>query len=314
MKKTLLVAGGAGFLGSHLCKRLIKDGNHVVCIDDFSTGNMENIADLLDTGSFLYYVKNITSDISFFDRIDGIFNLACPASPKKYQTDPIATMKTNVIGSLNLLELAKKYDVPILQASTSEVYGDPELDVLSEDYNGNVNTLGPRACYDEGKRAAETLFMDYNRMYGVDTKIIRIFNTYGPNMAKDDGRVISNFVNQALKNQPITIYGSGSQTRSFCYVSDQIEGIIKAFNSKDFHEPINIGNPDERTIKEVAEIIIQKTGSSSQLVYKDLPQDDPKKRFPDITRAKSILEWEPKVSLDLGLDLTIEHFRSLITQ
>lgn len=311
MKKRFLVAGGAGFLGSHLCKRLIQDNNHVICVDDFSTGDLKNVYGLLHNDNFTYYAKNITTGVNFVNKIDGIFNLACPASPKKYQKDPIETMKTNIIGSLNLLELAEKYNIPILQASTSEVYGDPELDVLSENYNGNVNTLGPRACYDEGKRAAETLFMDFNRTRGLDTKIIRIFNTYGPNMAKDDGRVISNFVNQALKNEPITIYGDGSQTRSFCYVTDQIEGIIKAFNSKGFHEPINIGNPDERTVKEVAEIIIQKTGSKSQLVYKDLPKDDPKKRFPDITRAKEILGWEPKVYLDFGLDLTIEHFKTL---
>lgn len=309
--KKYLVTGGAGFLGSHLCKRLINDGNSVLCIDDFSTGNLKNISEVCKSSHFSYIKTSISNTLPPIENIDGIFNLASPASPEKYQSDPVNTVKTNVLGSINILELARERNVPILQTSTSEVYGDPDRDILDESYNGNVNPIGLRSCYDEGKRAAETLFMDYHRQYGVNTKIIRIFNTYGPNMAKDDGRVISNFINQALNNEPITLYGDGSQTRSFCYVTDQIEGMLKAFFNEGFHEPINIGNPDERTISEIAKIVVKKTGSQSKLIYKDLPPDDPKKRFPDITRAKTILGWEPKVSLDLGLDLTIEHFKTL---
>jgi UDP-glucuronate decarboxylase len=308
--KTYLVTGGAGFLGSHLSKKLVRAGHRVLCIDNLSTGNLSNVAELKGD-KFIFYNRCVTEEFPDFPKIHGIFNLACPASPKKYQSDSVATIKTNVLGSINVLELAKKLKIPVLQASTSEVYGDPELDILHEEYNGNVNPIGIRSCYDEGKRIAETLFTDYNRQYGVDTKIIRIFNTYGPIMDKEDGRVISNFINQALENKPITIYGDGSQTRSFCYVSDQIEGILKAFNSEGYHKPINIGNPDQRTIKEIAEIIVKKVGSSSEIIYQNLPEDDPKKRFPNIEKAQKLLNWEPIVSLDHGLDLTIDYFKTI---
>ena len=309
--KKYLITGGAGFLGSHLCKRLLERGDSVVCVDDLSSGSLYNIHDTLDNKHFTLYISDITSKQLDIKDIDGIFNLACPASPKQYQLNPISTIKTNVFGAINMLELARELQCPILQTSTSEVYGDPELNILHEEYNGNVNPIGPRSCYDEGKRAAETLFMDYHNFYGVDTRIVRIFNTYGPYMLPDDGRVVSNFINQALRNEPITIYGDGSQTRSFCYVNDTIEGILRSFET-DYHYPINIGNPDERTILDIAEIIKKKTNSQSEIVFKDLPQDDPKKRFPDITRAKNVLNWEPKIDLSEGLDRTIEYFENIM--
>jgi UDP-glucuronate decarboxylase len=308
--KKYLVTGGAGFLGSHLCKTLIARGDSVVCVDDFSTGSFKNISEIEKSKRFSLYVQNVITSVPTIEDISGIFSLACAASPKQYQLDPINTLKTNVIGSLNVLELAKKLQIPILLTSTSEVYGDPDIDILHEEYNGNVNPIGPRSCYDEGKRAAETLFMDYHKKYGVDIRIARIFNTYGPYMQKDDGRVISNFINQAIINQPITIYGNGLQTRSFCYVDDQIDGLLKLFDSN-YHFPINIGNPDERTILEIAELIKEKTNSKSDIIFMDLPKDDPKKRFPDITKAKNILKWEPKIALNDGLDKTIEYFNMM---
>jgi UDP-glucuronate decarboxylase len=305
--KKYLITGGAGFLGSHLCKKIIERGDFVVCVDDFSTGSRKNIEKLENSNKFSFHISDITKSVPLIEDLDGIFNLACPASPKQYQINPINTLKTNVLGAINVLELAKKLNIPVLQTSTSEVYGDSDKDILNEEYYGNVNPIGPRSCYDEGKRAAETLFMDYHNHHGVDTRIVRIFNTYGPYMQKDDGRVISNFINQALTNEPITIYGDGSQTRSFCYVDDQIEGLLKSFDS-DYHYPINIGNPDERTILEIAEIIKEKTKSKSDIVFMPLPKDDPKKRFPDITKAKTILNWEPKINLDEGINKTIDFF------
>jgi len=308
--KKYLVTGGAGFLGSHLCKALIDRGDSVMCLDDFSTGYYSNITELQSSDKFSLHVKNVTASLLEFKDLNGIFNLACPASPKQYQLNPINTLKTNVLGAISVLELAKNLQIPVLQTSTSEVYGDPDRDILSEEYNGNVNPIGPRSCYDEGKRAAETLFMDYHTYFGVDIKIVRIFNTYGPNMQKDDGRVISNFINQALRNEPITIYGDGLQTRSFCFVDDQINGLLKAIDSN-YNLPINIGNPDERSMLEIADIIIQKTNSKSDVIFMPLPKDDPKKRFPDISKARNILGWEPKVELNEGLNRTINYFKAL---
>jgi UDP-glucuronate decarboxylase len=308
--KRYLITGGAGFLGSHLCKTLINRGDSVICLDDFSTGSFSNIKDLVGNKNFTLLVANTIFSLPKIGEVDGIFNLACPASPKQYQTNPINTFKTNVLGAINVLELAKELSVPILQTSTSEVYGDPDRDVLSEEYNGNVNPIGPRSCYDEGKRAAETLFMDYHLCHGVDIRIVRIFNTYGPKMLVDDGRVISNFINQALRDEPITIYGDGLQTRSFCYVDDQIKGILKAFSTK-YHLPINIGNPEEKTIIDTANIIKEKIGSKSNIIFKSLPKDDPKKRFPNITKAKNILGWEPEINFNEGLDKTICYFETL---
>ena len=303
----ILVTGGAGFIGSHLCKRLIGDGHEIICVDNFYTGNKSNIAQLLDSQSF----ELIRHDITFplYLEIDQIYNLACPASPYHYQNDPVQTIKTSVHGSINLLGLAKRTKARILQASTSEIYGDPKIHPQTENYWGNVNPIGIRSCYDEGKRAAETLFFDYHRQHQVDTRIVRIFNTYGPKMAIDDGRVVSNFINQAIRNKPITIYGSGEQTRSFCYVSDLVEGLIKMMNQDESNGPINLGNPDELSINEIASKIIKLTNSNSEIVNKSLPEDDPVRRKPDISLAKKKLKWRPHVSLNEGLKHTVVYFQ-----
>jgi UDP-glucuronate decarboxylase len=305
--KRVLVTGGAGFLGSHLCERLLKEHADVICVDNFYTGSKVNIEHLIGNP----YFELIRHDITFplYLEIDEIYNLACPASPIHYQYDPVQTTKVNVHGSINMLGLAKRTKAKILQASTSEVYGDPEVHPQREDYRGNVNPLGPRACYDEGKRCAETLFFDYHRQHGVRIKVARIFNTYGPRMHPNDGRVVSNFILQALRNKPITIYGDGSQTRSFCYVDDMIEGLIRLMNTPDsFTGPVNLGNPEEVSILELAETIIELIGSKSQLVFMPLPQDDPKRRCPDITLAKTVLQWEPRTPLREGLKKTIDYF------
>ena len=310
-KKRVLVTGGAGFLGSHLCDRLLKDGNDVICLDNLFTGSKDNIRHLLANPYFEFIRHDITLPI--FVECDQIYNLACPASPKWYQLDPIYTFKTSVYGAMNCLGLAKRTGARVLQASTSEIYGDPEIHPQSESYRGCVNTIGIRSCYDEGKRAAETLFFDYHRMHGVDIKIMRIFNTYGPRMDINDGRVISNFVVQALEGKDITIYGDGSQTRSFCYVDDLIEGMVQLMNScTGFTGPVNVGNPIEFTIKELAELVIELTGSSSKLVYQALPEDDPKQRRPDISLAKKELGWSPTIMLREGLKRTIDYFEEQI--
>jgi len=308
----VLVTGGAGFIGSHLCKKLLNAGHEVICVDNFFTGNKKNIEDLLLNPSF----EMIRHDITFplYLEIDQIYNLACPASPIHYQYDPVQTIKTSVHGAINMLGLAKRTNARILQASTSEVYGDPKVHPQSEKYWGNVNPIGIRSCYDEGKRAAETLFFDYHRQHNVDIRVIRIFNTYGPNMARDDGRVVSNFIVQALKNNDITVYGDGSQTRAFCYVSDLIDGIIRLMNAeKGFTGPVNLGNPEEFSILELGNIIIDMTGSKSKVVFKKLPEDDPKQRLPDITFAKKTLTWEPKTDLRTGLVQTISYFENLLS-
>ncbi len=310
--KKVLVTGGAGFIGSHLCKRLVNEGNSVICIDNLFTGNLKNIESLIIKPNFKFLQHDITEPIDIDIEIDQIYNLACPASPPHYQYDPIKTLKTSVIGILNMLELAKKYNATILQASTSEVYGNPLEHPQKETYWGNVNPIGIRSCYDEGKRCAETLLMDYNRQYNTNTKIIRIFNTYGPNMLKNDGRVVSNFIVQALKGEDITIYGDGSQTRSFCFVSDLVDGIYKMMNSSNFAGPVNLGNPNERTVLDLAKLIIKMTNSKSKIVYKELPQDDPVKRKPDISLAKEKLNWEPIIDIETGLGKTIEYFKTVI--
>lgn len=305
--KRILVTGGAGFLGSHLCKRLIQEGHEVLCVDNFFTGRRQNIHELLDHKNFELLRHDITFPL--FVEVDEIYNLACPASPVHYQFDPVQTTKTSVVGAINMLGLAKRLKIRILQASTSEVYGDPSIHPQQESYWGNVNPIGPRACYDEGKRCAETLFFDYHRQHGLDIKVIRIFNTYGPNMQPNDGRVVSNFILQALRNEPITIYGDGSQTRSFCYVDDLIEGMYRLMQSpKGITGPINVGNPVETTMLELAQTIIQLTGSQSELVFQALPQDDPKQRRPDIQQAEKVLNWRPEVSLHTGLERTISYF------
>ncbi len=312
MSKTVLVTGGAGFIGSHLVERLLNEGNEVLCVDNFFTGSKRNIEHLLDHKRF----ELIRHDIVFplFVEVDEIYNFASPASPIHYQYNPIKTVKTNVIGTINMLGLAKRTKAKILQASTSEVYGDPAVHPQKETYWGNVNPLGPRACYDEGKRAAETLFMDYYRANNVKIKIIRIFNTYGPRMHPHDGRVVSNFIVQALKNEPITIYGDGNQTRSFQYIDDLIEGTIKMMNSDDsFIGPVNIGNPEEFKIIDLAKKIIELTGSKSKIKFLPLPQDDPRKRKPDISLAKEKLNWEPHVKLEVGLLKTIAYFDNLLS-
>ena len=311
MRKRILVTGGAGFLGSHLCTRLVNEGNDVICLDNFFTGNKENIQHLIGNPFFEVIRHDVTLPI--FLEVDEIYNLACPASPPHYQFDPVATTKTSVMGAINMLGLAKRCKARILQASTSEVYGDPEIHPQPESYRGSVNPIGIRACYDEGKRCAETLFFDYYRQHGVDIKVMRIFNTYGPNMDPYDGRVVSNFIVQALKNEDITIYGDGKQTRSFCYVDDLIEGMIRLMNSRDgFTGPVNIGNPGEFTMLELAEKIIDVTGSGSKITFHPLPQDDPLQRQPDITLAKNELGWEPTVPLDAGLVKTVAYFKSVI--
>lgn len=310
MKKKILVTGGAGFIGSHLCKRLLDIGHEVICLDNYFTGSKENVIELMSNPYFELIRHDVT--MPFFIEVDEIYNLACPASPIHYQYNPIKTIKTSVMGAVNMLGLAKRIRAKILQASTSEVYGDPDVHPQTEDYWGKVNPIGPRACYDEGKRCAEALFMNYHRQNNVRIKIIRIFNTYGPKMHPNDGRVVSNFIVQALNNQDITIYGDGTQTRSFQYVDDLIEGAIRMMEtSDDITGPVNIGNPSEFTILELAEKIIQLTDSRSKIVFKPLPLDDPKQRQPDINLAKKLLKWEPQVPLDEGLSLTIAYFRKL---
>ncbi len=311
MRKQILVTGGAGFLGSHLCERLLSEGHEVICVDNFFTGKKRNIVHLMNNP----YFEVIRHDINFplSVEVDEIYNLACPASPIHYQFDPVQTTKTSVMGVINMLDLAKRLDAKILQASTSEVYGDPQVHPQSEKYRGNVNSIGPRACYDEGKRCAETLFFDYRRQYDLDIKVVRIFNTYGPRMNPNDGRVVSNFIIQALKGENITIYGKGTQTRSFCYVDDLIEGIIRMMRS---HEgltgPINIGNPEEFTILELAQKVIELINSNSKLIYKPLPEDDPLKRKPNIDLAIKELGWRPEEKLENGLKKTIDYFEGLL--
>jgi len=308
-----LVTGASGFLGSHLCERLLSEGNEVLAVDNFFTGSKSNISHLLDDKNFELLRHDITSPLVV--EVDSIFNLASPASPVHYQRDPVQTMKTNVLGAVNMLGLAKRLRVPIFQASTSEVYGDPQIHPQTEDYWGNVNPIGPRACYDEGKRAAETLFFDYNRQNGVPIRVARIFNTYGPRLAAGDGRVVSNFIVQALKGEDVTIFGDGTQTRSFCYVSDLIDGFMAMMNSDEsLVGPINLGNPKEFTILELATSILNKIESKSQLVFKDLPQDDPKQRQPNISRAQELFGWTPSVELDEGLGLTIDYFKNLLAK
>ncbi len=309
MTKTILVTGGAGFIGSHLCEKLLNQGEYVICLDNFFTGSKKNIEHLLDNKHFELIRHDITEPLLV--EADQIYNLACPASPIHYQYNPIKTIKTSVIGVTNLLGLAKRVKARILQASTSEVYGDPLIHPQKEEYWGNVNPIGIRSCYDEGKRVAETLMMDYHRQNNVDTRIIRIFNTYGPNMAEHDGRVVSNFIVQALKNEDITIYGDGSQTRSFCYVDDLLNGMVALMNKDNYFEPINVGNDSEFTILELAELVIKLTNSNSKIIHKPLPSDDPIKRKPDLTKAKEILGYEPKVKLEDGLKKTIEYFASI---
>ena len=310
-KNRVLVTGGAGFVGSHLCDRLIKDGNDVICLDNLFTGSKDNIRHLLSNPYFEFIRHDVTEPI--YVECDQIYNLACPASPKWYQRDPIYTEKTSILGALNTLGLAKRTGARILQTSTSEVYGDPSINPQPETYRGNVNTIGPRSCYDEGKRAAETFFFDYHRQHNVDIKVIRIFNTYGPRMDIGDGRVVSNFIVQALKGEDITIYGDGSQTRSFQYIDDLIEGMVRMMNSRTgFTGPVNIGNPGEFTIKQLAEIVVEMIGSSSKIVYEDLPVDDPTQRKPDISLAKKELDWEPSIPLKQGLEKTIEYFKQVI--
>ncbi len=311
MAERILVTGGAGFIGSHLCERLIEDENEVLCVDNYFTGRRQNIRGLLENPSF----EAVRHDITFpyYAEVDQIYNLACPASPIHYQRDPVQTTKTSVLGAINMLGLAKRLNIPILQASTSEVYGDPTEHPQTESYWGNVNPIGPRSCYDEGKRCAETLFFDYHRQVDLDIRVVRIFNTYGPNMHPQDGRVVSNFIMQALTNEDITIYGDGSQTRSFQYVDDLVEGLIQMMNNQeDFTGPVNIGNPNEFTILELARKVLELTGSSSQIVHRELPQDDPKQRQPDITVARKKLGWKPKVNLDEGLAKTIPYFKGLV--
>lgn len=308
----ILVTGGAGFLGSHLCENLLQQGHEVVSIDNFFTGQEENIAHLVDDGRFRSLRHDVVDPITI--EVEQIYNLACPASPIHYQYDPIHTLKTSVFGSLNMLELAKNQHAKILQASTSEVYGDPEVHPQVETYRGSVNPIGPRACYDEGKRTAETLCFDYHRQYGVDVKVIRIFNTYGPRMHPKDGRVVSNFIVQALKGEDITIFGNGKQTRSFCYVDDLIDGMMRMMGTNaGITGPVNLGNPGEFTILELAEKVIDLTGSKSRLVFQPLPQDDPTQRKPDISLAKKELDWEPRVQLEEGLKKTILYFDTLLS-
>lgn len=312
MSKRVLVAGGAGFLGSHLCDGLLEAGNDVLCVDNFYTGRVENIEHLLTNPRFELLEHDVCSPLAV--KVDAIYNLACPASPVHYQRDPIQTTKTSVLGALNLLELATQLTVPILQASTSEVYGDPSVHPQPEEYWGNVNPIGIRSCYDEGKRVAETLFFDYQRQHDTAIKVVRIFNTYGPRMDPVDGRVVSNFIVQALRGDQITIYGDGSQTRSFCFVDDLIRGFMAMMDSpRDVVGPINMGNPNEFTIKQLAELVVAKTGSSSQIEFLPLPSDDPQQRKPNISRARETLNWAPRIELDEGLGATIDYFRSTLS-
>ncbi|MBX2832470.1 MAG: SDR family oxidoreductase [Rhodospirillales bacterium] len=312
-RKRILVTGGAGFLGSHLCERLLEEGNDVLCVDNFFTGTKDNIVHLLDKPHFELMRHDVTFPL--YLEVDEIYNLACPASPIHYQHDPVQTTKTSVHGAINMLGLAKRVGAKIFQASTSEVYGDPEVHPQTEDYRGNVNPIGPRACYDEGKRCAETLFFDYHRQHELEIKVARIFNTYGPRMHPQDGRVVSNFIIQALQGEDITIYGNGEQTRSFCFYTDLIEGFIRLMaTDKSVSGPMNLGNPYEITIRELAERVIEMTGAKSKLIFKDLPADDPLQRKPDITFARNTLGWEPTVTLEAGLGSTIDYFRNLIAQ
>ncbi|MBU2556833.1 MAG: SDR family oxidoreductase [Bacteroidetes bacterium] len=309
--KSILVTGGAGFLGSHLCERLLNEGNEVICLDNYFTGQKSNVVHLMNHPYFEMVRHDVTTP--FFVEVDEIYNLACPASPIHYQYNPIKTVKTSVMGAINMLGLAKRVKAKILQASTSEVYGDPEQHPQTESYWGHVNPIGPRACYDEGKRCAETLFVNYHQQNDVRIKIIRIFNTYGPRMHPNDGRVVSNFIVQALQGKDITMYGDGMQTRSFQYVDDLIEGMIRLMNTPDdFTGPVNIGNPGEFTMLELAQKIIEQTGSASKIIFMPLPADDPMQRKPDISLAKKVLDWEPHVSLDQGLEKTIAYFKSII--
>jgi UDP-glucuronate decarboxylase len=310
--KKVLVTGGAGFLGSHLCKRLLTQNYYVIALDNFYTGRYDNIKDLLKNKNFKFIDHDIVEPIDL--DVDLIFNLACPASPPHYQKDPIFTTKTSVLGAINMLELAKKNNAKILQASTSEVYGDPNVHPQVESYRGNVNPIGIRACYDEGKRCAETLFFDYHRMFNIPIKIVRIFNTYGPNMDPKDGRVVSNFILQALRNESLTMYGDGTQTRSFCYVDDLVDGIVKMMETKDsVLGPVNLGNPIEFNLMELANLVLKITKSSSEIIFEKLPEDDPTKRRPDISLAKKVLNWEPKIDLQDGLEKTIKYFKDLLT-
>lgn len=311
--KTILVTGGAGFLGSHLCDALIQKGDFVICLDNLFTGSCKNIEHLMSNKNFQFVEHDIVNPIKIADKkIDQIYNLACPASPVHYQLDAIQTVKANTVGVINVLELAKDHSARVLQSSTSEIYGDPEVHPQTESYRGNVNTIGPRACYDEGKRVAETLFFDYHRKFGLEIRVARIFNTYGPRMAKNDGRVVSNFIVQALQNEEITVYGNGKQTRSFCFVSNLIDGLISLMNVEDFTGPVNLGNPTEKTILQIAETIIAMAGSHSKIVNKPLPQDDPKQRRPDIALAAAKLQWRPEIDLERGLRETIDYFKKVI--
>lgn len=310
-RKTALVTGGAGFIGSHLCDRLIRDGYSVLCVDNYFTGSRDSIAHLLDSEHF----ETLRHDITFplYVEVDEIWNLACPASPIHYQRDPVQTTKVSIMGAINMLGLAKRLGCKIFQASTSEVYGDPEIHPQVESYTGNVNPIGPRSCYDEGKRCAETLFFDYHRKHGLDIRVARIFNTYGPRMHPADGRVVSNFIIQALRNEPITLYGDGLQTRSFCFVDDLVDGFLKFMsNDHGFQGPVNLGNPGEFTVRELAQTVLDLTGSSSKLTYLPLPVDDPQKRRPDISLAREKFGWEPKIALQEGLKKTIAYFEELI--
>lgn len=309
--KKILVTGGAGFLGSHLCERLLKDGNEVICLDNYFTGSKRNIVQLMNNPYFEVIRHDITEP--FYIVVDQIYNLACPASPIHYQYDPIQTINTSVMGAVNMLELAHRINAKILQASTSEVYGDPFVHPQPEEYWGNVNPIGVRSCYDEGKRCAETLFFDYHRQNNVNIKVVRIFNTYGPHMHPNDGRVISNFIVQALQDKDITIYGTGEQTRSFCYCDDLIEGFVRMMNTDDsVTGPVNLGNPKEFTIKQLAELVVEMTGSKSKIVYQEAAQDDPQQRKPVIDKAKALLNWEPTIQLREGLEKTIEYFRGIL--
>jgi UDP-glucuronate decarboxylase len=310
MSKRILITGGAGFLGSHLCERLLDEGNDVLCVDNFYTSTRRNIVHLLEHPNFELMRHDVTFPL--YVEVDQIYNMACPASPIHYQRDPVQTTKTSVHGAINMLGLAKRTGATILQASTSEVYGNPELHPQPESYWGNVNPIGIRSCYDEGKRCAETLFFDYRRQHGMPIKVARIFNTYGPRMLPDDGRVVSNFIVQALQGRDITIYGDGNQTRSFCYVDDLVEGLIRLMNSaRDVTGPVNLGNPGEFSIRELAEKVVARTDSGSKIVYETLPEDDPTQRQPDIEQARAVLGWEPEIALDVGLPRTIDYFANM---